>query len=62
LGIAIGFQYPQTQQALGSASLNQQAKNAQIGFAQADLFPHFSLFGNLGFQASSSTGFIRASG
>ena len=31
------------------------AQSAQIGFAKADLFPHFSLFGNLGFQASSKT-------
>jgi outer membrane protein TolC len=28
LGIAFGFQYPQTQQALGSASINQLSKNA----------------------------------
>ncbi|MBW2429248.1 MAG: efflux transporter outer membrane subunit [Deltaproteobacteria bacterium] len=28
LGIAFGFQYPQTQQGLGSASLNQVSKNA----------------------------------
>jgi NodT family efflux transporter outer membrane factor (OMF) lipoprotein len=32
------------------------AQSAQIGFAKADLFPHFSLFGTLGFQASDQTG------
>lgn len=32
------------------------AQSAQIGVAKADLFPHFSLFGSLGFQASSKTG------
>ena len=32
------------------------AQSAQIGFAKADLFPHFSLFGTLGFQASDHTG------
>ena len=31
------------------------AQSAQIGFAKADLFPHFSLFGTLGFQASDQT-------
>ncbi len=29
------------------------AQSAQIGFAKADLFPHFSLFGSLGFQAAN---------
>jgi len=33
------------------------AQSAQIGFAKADLLPHFSLFGTLGFQASDHTGF-----
>jgi outer membrane protein TolC len=33
------------------------AQSAQIGFAKADLFPHFSLFGTLGFQAGDHTGF-----
>jgi NodT family efflux transporter outer membrane factor (OMF) lipoprotein len=33
------------------------AQSAQIGFAKADLYPHFSLFGNLGFQASDKTDF-----
>ncbi len=33
------------------------AQSAQIGFAKADLFPHFSLFGTLGFQTSDHTGF-----
>ena len=32
------------------------AQSAQIGFAKADLFPHFSLFGTLGFQTSGKTG------
>jgi NodT family efflux transporter outer membrane factor (OMF) lipoprotein len=32
------------------------AQSAQIGFAKADLFPHFTLFGTLGFQASDHTG------
>ncbi len=31
------------------------AQSAQIGFAKADLFPHFSLFGTLGIQASANT-------
>jgi NodT family efflux transporter outer membrane factor (OMF) lipoprotein len=31
------------------------AQSAQIGFAKADLFPHFSLFGTLGFQTSEYT-------
>jgi NodT family efflux transporter outer membrane factor (OMF) lipoprotein len=33
------------------------AQSAQIGFAKADLFPHFSLFGTLGFQTASFTDF-----
>ena len=28
------------------------AQSAQIGFAKADFFPHFTLFGSLGFQAA----------
>lgn len=31
------------------------AQSAQIGFAKADLFPHFSLFGQLGFQTGDYT-------
>jgi NodT family efflux transporter outer membrane factor (OMF) lipoprotein len=31
------------------------AQSAQIGFAKADLFPRFSLFGTLGFQTSDHT-------
>jgi NodT family efflux transporter outer membrane factor (OMF) lipoprotein len=31
------------------------AQSAQIGFAKADLFPHFSLFGTVGFQTSDYT-------
>ncbi|UCD78451.1 MAG: efflux transporter outer membrane subunit [Desulfobacterales bacterium] len=31
------------------------AQSAQIGFAKADLYPHFSLFGSLGFQTSAKT-------
>jgi len=31
------------------------AQSAQIGFAKADLFPHFSLFGSLGFQTGAYT-------
>ena len=31
------------------------AQSAQIGFAKADLFPHFSLFGTLGFQTGEYT-------
>jgi NodT family efflux transporter outer membrane factor (OMF) lipoprotein len=33
------------------------AQSAQIGFAKADLYPHFSLFGSLGFQTSDHTDF-----
>ena len=33
------------------------AQSAQIGFAKADLFPHFSLFGTLGLQTSGHTDF-----
>jgi len=33
------------------------AQSAQIGFAKADLYPHFSLFGSLGFQTGSHTDF-----
>ena len=31
------------------------AQSAQIGVAKADLFPHFSLFGSIGFATSAST-------
>ena len=31
------------------------AQSAQIGVAKADLFPHFSLFGSIGYSTSSST-------
>jgi len=33
------------------------AQSAQIGFAKADLFPHFSLFGTLGMQTGGNTDF-----
>jgi len=33
------------------------AQSARIGFAKADLFPHFSLFGSWGFQTSGQTDF-----
>jgi NodT family efflux transporter outer membrane factor (OMF) lipoprotein len=33
------------------------AQSALIGFAKADLFPHFSLFGSWGFQTSGQTDF-----
>ena len=33
------------------------AQSAQIGFAKADLFPHFSLFGTWGFQTAGHTDF-----
>jgi len=33
------------------------AQSAQIGFAKADLFPHFTLFGTLGFQTGEYTDF-----
>ena len=39
-----------------SAERQMAAQSAQIGFAKADLFPHFSLFGSLGLQASSQVG------
>jgi NodT family efflux transporter outer membrane factor (OMF) lipoprotein len=39
-----------------SAERQMAAQSAQIGFAKADLFPHFSLFGSLGLQASSHVG------
>ncbi|MBW2412314.1 MAG: efflux transporter outer membrane subunit [Deltaproteobacteria bacterium] len=32
------------------------AQSALIGFAKADLYPHFSLFGSVGFTTASSTG------
>jgi NodT family efflux transporter outer membrane factor (OMF) lipoprotein len=33
------------------------AQSARIGFAKADLFPHFSLFGSWGFQTAGQTDF-----
>jgi NodT family efflux transporter outer membrane factor (OMF) lipoprotein len=39
-----------------SAERQMAAQSALIGFAKADLFPHFSLFGSLGLQASSQVG------
>jgi NodT family efflux transporter outer membrane factor (OMF) lipoprotein len=33
------------------------AQSARIGFAKADLFPHFSLFGSWGFQTADQTDF-----
>jgi NodT family efflux transporter outer membrane factor (OMF) lipoprotein len=33
------------------------AQSALIGFSKADLYPHFSLFGSLGFQTSDQTDF-----
>ncbi len=38
------------------AERQMAAQSAQIGVARADLFPHFSLFGSLGLQASSHVG------
>ncbi len=35
------------------AERQMAGQSARIGFAKADLFPHFSLFGSLGLQASS---------
>ena len=36
------------------------AQSAQIGFAKADLFPHFSLFGSLGFETGDYTDRFRS--
>jgi NodT family efflux transporter outer membrane factor (OMF) lipoprotein len=38
------------------AQLQSIAKNAQIGTAKADLYPHFSLVGSIGFNANSASG------
>jgi NodT family efflux transporter outer membrane factor (OMF) lipoprotein len=38
------------------AELQAQAQNARIGMAQADLYPHFSLFGTLGYNTNDATG------
>jgi NodT family efflux transporter outer membrane factor (OMF) lipoprotein len=38
-----------------SAERQLAAQSALIGFAKADLYPHFSLFGSLGFQTSDQT-------
>jgi outer membrane protein TolC len=38
------------------AQLQSIAKNAQIGTAKADLYPHFSLVGSIGFNANSANG------
>lgn len=48
LGIAIGFQYPQNQQAFGSATANQLSKNAPNG-AAAD--PYYGAY-DIGFDAA----------
>ncbi len=39
-----------------SAELSAAAQCARIGIAKADLFPRFSLFGDIGFQSSSQGG------
>jgi NodT family efflux transporter outer membrane factor (OMF) lipoprotein len=39
-----------------SAELNAAAQCARIGIAKAELYPSFSLFGNIGFQTSSEGG------
>jgi NodT family efflux transporter outer membrane factor (OMF) lipoprotein len=39
-----------------SAELNAAAQCARIGIAKADLYPSFSLFGNIGLQTSSEGG------
>jgi NodT family efflux transporter outer membrane factor (OMF) lipoprotein len=39
-----------------AAELSAAAQSARIGVAKADLYPSFSLFGTLGFQASSGAG------
>lgn len=38
------------------AERQMAGQSARIGFAKADLYPHFSLFGSLGLQASSHVG------
>ncbi len=39
-----------------SAELNAAAQSARIGVAKADLYPSFSLFGEIGFETSSQGG------
>ncbi len=39
-----------------SAELNAAAQSARIGVAKADLYPSFSLFGEIGFESSSQGG------
>jgi NodT family efflux transporter outer membrane factor (OMF) lipoprotein len=39
-----------------SAELNAAAQSARIGVAKADLYPSFSLFGEIGFETSSGGG------
>lgn len=39
-----------------SAERQLAAQSALIGFAKADLYPHFALFGSVGFTTASSTG------
>ncbi len=39
-----------------SAELNAAAQSARIGIAKADLYPSFSLFGEIGFESSSQGG------
>jgi outer membrane protein TolC len=39
-----------------SAELSAAAQSARIGIAKADLYPSFSLFGQIGFQTSSEGG------
>jgi len=43
LGIAFGFQYPQTQQGLGSASINQLSKNAPNTAAADRYYSNFDI-------------------
>lgn len=38
------------------AELQTKAQNARIGAAQADLYPHFSLFGSIGYNNQSASG------
>lgn len=38
------------------SELQVRAQNAQIGVAQAELYPHFSLFGSIGYATNSNSG------
>ncbi len=38
------------------AEYSAQSKNALIGAAKADLYPHFSLFGNIGINSNNASG------